>query len=198
MHREKLTIKAIQCDLVKMANDRSHRRSDSRFSYIILFTMLAILLGLLTKDFFIGMPVFCIAVYYIVRFTLEQREHRTEKAAILSTIERGEISISRETFSHISNDMIFDPNGTRRASGSVKEITCYHFSGGLSWKEPYFVTHGIRSHYEWSKDYRLSAKGLQNISVKGNEFYFVSLQEHPDIAYIYPCKNFELDKSLEK
>ena len=56
----------------------------------------------------------------------------------------------------------------------------------------------VEKHYSWSKDFYLSSKGLENISMKGDEFYFVSLQSHHDIAYIYPCKNFELDENLKK
>ena len=55
----------------------------------------------------------------------------------------------------------------------------------------------VLKHYDWSKEYNLSSEGLKNISVEGNEFFYVSLQGHPDVAYVYPCKFFELDKGLE-
>ena len=108
-------------------------------------------------------------------------------------IERGDISISTEIFSHIANDVIYEPHRAGTRTRTAKTITLYHFNGGSSWRAPFF-----ERYYEWSKEYYISPKGLKNISIKGDEFYLVSLQAHRDIAYIYPCKNFELDKSLNE
>ena len=193
MKKEILTLEAIKSDLTKVINYQVSNKADWRFSYILPMTALAIFLGMFTKNVFIGIAVFCVAAYHIVRFIMEYKEYRTKKGAILSVIERGEISISKETFSHVANEVIYEPHRVGRRSSSTKTITLYHFDGGSSWREPFFA-----KHYEWSKEYYISSKGLENISIKGDEFYFVSLQSHNDIAYIYPCKKFELDKSLEK
>ena len=193
MKKETLTLYAIKSDLIKIANYQVSNKADWRFSYIVPITALAIFLGLFAKNIFIGIAVFCVAAYHIVRFIMEYKEYKTKKSAILSVIEHGEISISKETFSHIANEVIYEPHKVRRRSNATKMITLYHFDGGSSWRAPLFA-----KHYEWSKEYYISSKGLENISIKGDEFYFVSLQSHHDIAYIYPCKNFELDKSLEK
>ena len=123
---------------------------------------------------------------------MEYKEYKTKKAAILSLIERGKISISTETFSHIANDLVYEPHRVFRRAWATKMITLYYFNGGSSWRVPLFA-----KHYEWSKEYFISSQGLKNISIKGDEFYFVSLQAYNDIAYIYPCKNFELDESLK-
>lgn len=193
MTKEKLTMEAIKSDLIKIANYQVSNKADWRFSYIVPITLLAILLGVFTQNVLIGIAVFCVAVYHTVRFVMEYKEYKTKKAAILSLIECGEISIITETFSHIANDVIYEPHRVGRRSRGTKTITLYHFNGGSSWRVPLFA-----KHYEWSKEYYISSKGLENISIRGDEFYFVSLQAHNDIAYIYPCKNFELDKSLEK
>ena len=193
MKKETLTIEAIKSDLIKIVNYQVSNNADWQFTYIVPYTALAILLGVFTKNIFVGIAVFCVAAYHIVRFIMEYKEYRTKKSAILSIIERGEISISKETFSHIANDVIYEPHIVRRKAKSTKTITLYHFNGGSSWRVPL-----LAKHYEWSKEYYISPKGLENISIKGDEFYFVSLQSHHDISYIYPCKNFELDKSLNK
>ena len=193
MKKETLTMEAIKSDLIKIVNYQVSNKADWRFSYIVPFTALAIFLGVFTKSVFIGMAVFCVAAYHIARFIIEYKAYKAKKAVILSAIERGEISITTETFSHIANDVIYEPHRVGIRAKSTKTITLYHFNGGSSWRAPLFA-----KHYEWSKEYYISPQGLENISIKGDEFYLVSLQLHNDIAYIYPCKNFELDKSLNK
>ena len=193
MKKETLTMEAIKSDLIKIVNYQVSNKADWRFSYIVPLTTLAILLGLFTKNILIGIAIFCIAAYHIVRFIMEYKAYKIKKTAILSVIARGEISVSTETFSHIANDVIYVPHRVGRRAKSTKTITLYHFNGGSSWRAPLFA-----KHYEWSKEYYISPKGLENISIKGDEFYFVSLQSYHDISYIYPCKNFELDKSLNK
>ena len=193
MKKEILTLDAIKSDLIKIANHQMDNKTDWLFTYVVPITALAIFLGVFTKNIFIGIAVFCIAAYHIVRFIMEYKEYRTKKSAILSIIERGEISISKEIFSHVANEVIYEPHRVGRRTNSTKTITLYHFDGGSSLRMPLFS-----KHYEWSKEYYISSKGLENISIKGDEFYFVSLQSYHDIAYIYPCKNFELDKNLEK
>ena len=193
MKKETLTMEAIKTDLIKIVNYQVSNKADWRFSYIVPLTALAILLGLFTKNILIGIAIFCIAAYHIVRFIMESKAHKIQKAAILSVIARGEISVSTETFSHIANDVIYEPHRVGGRGKLTKTVTLYHFNGGSSWRAPLFA-----KHYEWSKEYYISPKGLENISIEGDEFYFVSLQSYHDISYIYPCKNFELDKSLNK
>ena len=193
MKKEALTLDAIKSDLIRVAIEQVKTKTDWRFSYIVPFTALAIFLGSLTKNIFIGIAVFVVAAYHIIRFVIEYTAYKNQKAAILSVIERGEISVSKETFSHVSNDVIYEPHRVIGKSHTTKTITRYHFDGGCSWRVP-----SLTQHYEWSKEHYISAQGLENISIQGDEFYFVSLQRHHDIAYIYPCKNFELDKDIKK
>ena len=201
MKKEKITLDAIKADLLKIAKHQIVNKKDWRLVYIIPITLLAILIGVITENIFIGLLIFSLAAYHIVRYIIEYNEYRKNKLAILSLIERGQISISTETLSHITNDLVYEPHhggrrvffsGARRAK-IAKAITLYHFNGGSSWRVPTF-----NKHYEWSQDFYVSSQGLENISIAGDEFFFVSLQAHHDIAYIYPCKNFELDGSLKK
>ena len=195
MKKEKITLEAIKQDLLKIVNFQLSNKVEWRFSYIIPITILAVMAGVYFKNIFVGLLVFSIAAYHIVRYAIEYKEYKINKNAIISLIERGEISIATEIFSHIANETIYEPHRARRRrrANATKTITVYYFDGGASWRVP-----TVGKHYSWSKDFYLSSKGLGNISIKGDEFYFVSLQSHHDVAYIYPCKNFELDENLKK
>jgi hypothetical protein len=108
-------------------------------------------------------------------------------------LERGEISIGVEKLSSIRQEEIYEPHHIGRRAQTTKTVTFYYFESGIQWREP-----SIARHYQWSKEYYISSKGLENISISGDEFYYVVLQGNPDIAYIYPCKNFVLDESLKQ
>lgn len=193
MTKEKLTLDAIKLDLTKIADHQISCKSEWRFTYIIPITLLAILLGVLLQNLFVGVIISSVAVYHIVRYIIDYKKYKAKKMAILSVIERGEISISIEIFSYIVNKAVYEPHQVGKRSRMTKTVTVYHFGGGTSWRAPLY-----ERYYEWSKDFYISPKGLENISIAGDEFFFVALQEYHDIAYIYPCKNFELDGSLKK
>ena len=192
MKKEKITLEAIKQDLMKMVNFQLSNKSDWRFSYIVPITLLAVMAGVLLKNVIVGLLIFSVAAYHIVRYVIEYREHKKSKLAIISFVERGEISISNEVFSHIANETIYEPHRAGRRARATKVIFVYYFNSGSSWRVP-----NVDMHYSWSKEFYISSKGLENISISGDEFYFVSLQSHQEIAYIYPCKNFELDANLK-
>ncbi len=191
--KETLTLEAIKSDLVKIADCQVSNRADWRFSYIVPFTVIAIIMGILMKNVLIGIAIFGVAAYHIGRFIMEFKEYRAKKGAILSLIERGEVSISIQALSHIASEVIYEPHAGIRRTRATKSVTMYYFDGGASWRLPM-----IPRHYDWSRQSYLSPGGLANISLSGDQFYFVSLQEHHDISYIYPCKLFRLDEGLEK
>ena len=193
MKKNIITLDAIKKDLVKIANDQMSNKDDWRLSYIIPITLLAILIGVFFKNIFIGVVIFSLAAYHIVFYILEYKEYKAKKRAVLSLIERSEISISTETLSHITDDVIYEPHRFGRKTRPLKTITLYCFIGGFFWRVPI-----VYKHYEWSQDFYISTKGLENISIAGDEFFVVSLQEHHDIAYIYPCKFFVLDEKLRE
>ena len=192
MRKEKLTLNAIKQDLMKMVNFQLYNKTDWRLSYIVPVTLLAILVGVLLGSVLIGLLIFSVSAYHIVRYVIECKEYRQGRHAIVAMVERGEISISTEVLSHIAQETIYEPHTVGKRTDSTKTVTVYYFNGGSSWRVP-----TVDKHYAWSKEFYISSKGLENISVAGNEFLFVSLQAHPEITYIYPCKNFEPDASLK-
>ena len=193
MRKEKLTLDAIKQDLLKVVSCQLSNKAEWRFSYIVPTTILAVMIGVILKNIFIGLLIFAFAAYHIVHYIIESREYKQNKKAVISLIDRVDISISTEEFSHIAHEIIYEPHTTGKHVHSTKKIAVYHFQNGASWRVP-----DIDKHYSWSREFYLSSEGLDNISVAGNEFFFVRLQNQSDIAYIYPCKLFELDGNLKK
>ena len=192
MHKEKLTLFNIKHDLHNVASFKISNASDWRFSYIVPITLLAIMIGVLTKSILIGLLIFSVAAYHIVLYIPSCKEYFRQKKAIKEALDRGDISISVEKLSHIGTESIYEPHMGGRRVHEFKTVTFYYFVSGTRWRLP-----EVYKHYGWSKEYYLSNKGLENISVEGNEFYYISLQGEYDIAYIYPCKIFQLDAGLK-
>ncbi len=204
MKRETLTLANIVQDLKSVANIQLRNNVDWRFYYIAPFTALSVALGLTFKNVWIGLLIFSVAAYHIVCFIIDCRNHNRKKKSIMEVVDRADISISIEKLSHIATETIYEPYdfGDRRRS-PLKTAKHFYFASGSKWRLPcmYIRTSwgriiNVFKHYPWSKEYHLSAEGLENISVEGNEFYFVVLQENYDISYIYPCKLFVLDETL--
>lgn len=195
MKKEKITLGAIRQDLLMIANRQMAIQDDWRMAYIIPITLLAIALGILLKNILVGLLIFSVAAYHIVRYVMECKEYNANRKAVLSLAERGAFSIATEKLSHIAYETVYEPRVRSHRTGieDLKTVTVYHFAGGSSWRVP-----NVYKHYSWSEEFYLSSKGLDNISLEGDEFIFVRLQNRPDIAYIYPCKLFELDASLKK
>ena len=106
MTKEKLTLEAIRKDLMKVTAWKISNKAVWRFSYIIPFTLLAILVGILLRNPWIGILIFSIAAYHIVRYVIEYQEYKAQKRAVTETVERGDISISVEQLSHIAVETI--------------------------------------------------------------------------------------------
>ena len=193
MKKETLSLDAIKSDLQLVAACNISNMADWRFAYIMPFTALAVMLGVLLKSIIVGVLFFLPAVYHFVLYIPARREFSAQKKALKEALERGDISISVEQLSHIAFERVYEPHLSRRRVREFKEVKFYYFMSGARWRLPL-----VYKHYEWSREFYLSSEGLENMSVQGNEFYYVSLQGHNEIAYIYPCKIFELHQSLKK
>ena len=76
MKKEKLTLEAVKQDLMKMVNFQLSNKTDWRFSYIVPITLLAVTASILLKNVFVGLLIFSIAAYHILRYVIEYREHK--------------------------------------------------------------------------------------------------------------------------
>ena len=193
MQKDKLTLANVRQDLDKIANAKISNVGEWRSAYYIPITILAVMIGILLKNIWIGLLIFSVAAYHIVMNVIEHRKHGEQEKAITDILDRGDISISVERLSHIAHETIYEPHTHGKHTHVTKEVIFFYFESGISWRVP-----SVDKHYQWSSKCYLSSTGLINMSVSGNEFFYVALKGNHDIAYIYPCKLFELDESLKK
>jgi len=193
MQKEKLTLPAIKKDLITVFNIQTARRGEIYLALILPITVVAVFLTILMESIGIGLLIFAANIYPIICHVREKKELRAKRRAVLKATERGELSISIQKFSHIAQETIYEPWIGRHGSHSTKNCRFFYFEGGLSWR-----IYNLGMHYHWSKHFYLSTQGLENLATAGSEFFFIRLQEHQEIAYVYPCKLFELDESLTR
>lgn len=193
MEKEVITLSGIKDDLGKVAFFNILNEGEWRLAYILPITALAIIVGAFLKSILLALLIFSVAAYHIVEFIIQTRNYQMRKKAIKELIDRGDISIAVEHLSHIVIEQVYEPHRCGSRVYKMKDVTFFCFDSVLRWRVP-----DVNKHYEWSKEYYVSSKGLENISVQGNEFFYISLQGHHNIAYIYPCKCFVLDESLRR
>ena len=187
MERERLLQSNISNDLKIIVKEQISIKSEWRMTGIFAGIGLAIIFGMFYDNlWFLSVLFLCVATYHAVRYATEYREYSSKHKAVMKAINRADISVSLVRFTHISEEIIYEPHSRRRVGSTMtKTVRYFCFESGLRWRVP-----RVNTHYAWSKDYYISTQGLDNISVPGNEFYFISLQGYPDISYIYPCKQF--------
>lgn len=187
MKKDIITLGNIKSDLGSIAFTSNLDRAEDSLVKIIGFTIIAVLLGVCFKRVFISAAVLSYVIYETYFYIKGNREYKKKEKALENALERCDFSISIEELDHIEERQAH----SRHTSDFETEDT-YHFKEGSSWTAPLNKTH-----YWWSKEYRISTQGLKNVSVQGDKYYYVSLQGYYGIAYIYPCKFFELDSSIE-
>jgi hypothetical protein len=194
MKKEILTLDGIRHDLEEVVANQG--AISKRRGYVYIVPLLVIFMGaaVALKSPWIGLVGLIPVSYLAIVLTRDYMAYCSKKRAVYSMILRGDVSVSVERFSHVAQEILYEPhrNSLMGRAFMTKEAVFYHFESGLSWREPL-----VREHYKWSREFYLSPKGLENLTLAGDEFYFVSLQGHPDVSYIYPCKTFELDASLK-
>jgi len=191
LKKEELTLQNVKQDLGRIAAFHLFNKADVRFAYIVPSALSAIVVGCLLHNLWIGLAIFSLAAYHIVRYVIEYKQYHAQKLAIRTVLERGDVSVSVERLSHIKQEVIYEPHAAGRHVHETKTVTFYHFEGGTAWRLP-----RVDRHYEWSAEYAITSRGLDNVSLVGDEFFFVSLQGYADIGYIYPCKFFVLGAEL--
>ena len=139
-----------------------------------------------------GIVLGAISVFFGIRYAREHRPYRADIKALRAAFDRANISISIEEFSHTEKEVVVEPH----MCGSHAHLTdlafMVYFTSGNSWRKP-----PVTRLYEWSKTHHLTFEGLDNISLTGDEFYYISLQGAPNVSFIYPCKFFTLTGELE-
>ena len=183
-NKETLTLAGIRRDLRLVAKNQLSNTEDWCLPPMVAMALLAVILGK-ALHLAVGLVVGLGALYFLIRYVIALRAYRAQRRELDQLLERGDISISLETLSHVADEVIYEPSTSFDRRRSLKEITVYYFLSGAGWREA-----RVGYHYAWSREFSLSGEGLRNISLPGNEFYYVTLQGHSEISYIYPCKLF--------
>ena len=83
----------------------------------------------------------------------------------------------------------------------TQQQTSYVGADSLSQSELGWLKENIRANgktiYNDSTATTVLSSTNYNISLQGDEFFYISLQGYYNVAYIYPCKLFELDETLK-
>ncbi len=197
MQKETLKLSNIKKDLELVAFCNIYNKEDWKLYPAMSIVAFAVLIGYFLKTFWtvVAIPF---AIPYLISYIKDRIKYSSQKKELSDTLDRGDVSITLLKLSHIAKETIYEPHTHRRTMGrhshrhSTKTVTFFHFISGSSWRVP-----NVLKHYEWSNKYYLSKEGLENISLAGNEFYYITLQGHSEVSYIYPCKYFELDGELK-
>jgi len=197
--KETVTLQNIKEDLNKLIAFRSSIKAENFLGGAFGFTLLSLLLGILTKLVWLGVLLFLPALILFVIYGVSIKKVVAQKAALRKISSREDILISVERLSHISEEEIYEPYISHKRAHSFKTVKFFCFSA-IRWRllsypvDRYLAKNFV--HYSWSKEHSFSPRDLENTSLQGDEFYYVSLKNHPDVAYIYPCKYFELEEGL--
>ena len=193
MKKETLTLSNIKEDLMKIAKFELYNHRHWKLWYIIPVALPLLMLGIFLNNLWVYAIIFLIVVCGIIRYSVDYKKYSVKKHAIENLDDRKGISISVEKYDRLGVEIIFEPHFNGIRITKHKTVSCIYFSSGGSWRVP-----DVDKHYKWSREYYISTKGLDNISLKGDEFFYVSLQGHYEIAYVYPLKFFELDKCFNE
>lgn len=195
--KETVTFENIKADLNKIADIGFESIKEWRFTFIFPLTMASLLLGIASyiafKNILAGIILFFIPLYHLVRFFISYKEYKIRKKAIARVSKREDISISLECLSHVSTEQIYEPYMGFRRVHYMKEVNFLNFRSFKRWR-----VGTIGTLYEWSEEHYMSGDTVEKTSMPEDEIFFVSLQGFDEIACVYPCKFFVLDKNLIK
>ena len=187
MEKDTITLEAIKEDLLKLERHWIFGDATWHFGNVLIFAPILSIIGIAIENLVAWLIIALFPMYHLLRFTVKYVKYRIRKKAIRYIMRREDISISTEIFSHIAGERTYRPHIVGTRLNLTQVVQKYYFTSGAEWVEPLGFTH-----YEWSENYYVSPKGLENSTSNGDEFYYIHLQGHLDVAYIYPCKNFSL------
>lgn len=194
MEKDKLIPDGIKLDFYALISEKKRILIGWRMAYIWPFTLIAIISGIVLKNIWIGLAVFAVALYHIIRFIIGYNKCKKDLKAI-GSIGEEQLTVSFERLTNVEKEMVYQPR-MRIASAGLRnsaftEVLNFCFESGRKWRVP-----EVDFHYRWSENYIFSIAGILNAFGRGGDFYYVSLKDSPDIAYVYPCDFFSLGEGL--
>ena len=183
MKKELFTVENVKSDLNQALTDQSMGRSDYKFACILLGIALGIVfIVFLKKVMLLCIPCFVFSGVFIFLLVKQLVEDGKVVREIKKCIDQEDFSVSIKKLSHIT----YEPNTTvTNKHGLNKTDEYFYFEGGVSWRVPEVI-----KHYDWSTSYSFGQRGLNDSSVKGDEFYYITLKNNPEIGYVYNTRLF--------
>ena len=131
-----------------------------------------------------------IALLIIIPVVLYFKQEKEDEEIVESVTSGGEFTICTDVPSHIGQETVYEPhyhhnNIGRNKTHYTKAVTVYFFDNA-KWRVP--ETDKL---YAWSKEMYISPQGLDNTSLRGDEFYLVTRLGESEVAYAYNRKFFE-------
>jgi len=188
MQKETLTNERIRKDLLNVVECRSSNHAEWRFTFIVPFTGIALLIGLITRNIPLALFLFAPAVYHIVRLIISIRKNRQTGKKLRESVRSEDFAVSIEKLSRIGVETIYEPNGLLMERGrdhTHKTVMILYFQSGLQWRVPETDEHYGRSSYD-----PLRPKAIDFPLEGENEFYFAVLKEDREISYAYSTSQF--------
>lgn len=174
--KDELTIDIIKKDLI--AYEKSMFWTKAGWLGLVLeLGFLAILFGILSHRFWVGLIVFLFAIYPIIKSFLLFMEMKKN----IELINKGSFTVTKDALTNISIERVHEVSYSRNRR--VPEATFFWF-GSAKWRLL------LRKYYVWSKTYNISARGMMNTSVIDNEFYIVLVGAKQEIRHVYNTKFF--------
>jgi hypothetical protein len=97
------------------------------------------------------------------------------------------ITVSREMFSHMTDERVFYPHFYRHSFGLYINVSAMCFRSGQL-----FVIPRIKEHYSWSR-YAMGERGLDDLTFGENGYYLVTLNADRNIRYAYNARLFSVE-----
>lgn len=194
MEKDELLLNCIKFDLATVVGIKMKILAGWRMAFIWPFTLIAIISGVVLKNIWIALAIFAVALYHIIRFVTGNKKYKILLNKIGSA-ERDKFTISLDYLTKVETETVYQPR-MRIASAGLRnsaftEVLNFCFESGRKWRVP-----EVDFHYKWSENYIFSIVGILNAFGRGGDFYYVSLKDSPDIAYVYPCDFFSLGEGL--
>ena len=192
MKKEALKLDNVKRDLEMSLRFYASVLFDRHLDPVIGCVIIGAMLGFVFQRFWVALLPSPYAIYHLCRYIPKYRKHRKKVAYLKDSLRHRKLNISVKTLSSVQTRTIYEPHSGRKYRHALKDATFFHFTCGTTWRVPTFA-----KYYDWSHEFYLSFEGLQNIAVKDNEYFYIALKDHPDIAFTYPAKFFTLGEELE-
>ncbi len=180
MTKQILTKKDIEKDLFAYERSRVSGYRPIWIYSLFVLTLNTVGLGIFFKSIFLFVvaALFVGAAGFLIGASVRNKAERKKK------IKQGKFHIGREVLTGTIEDNELTSGLGHRYAKHVRKLV---FSYG-SWTVPTIC-------YEWSKDYRMSATGVLNTSVTGDEFFVVTYEGDGEVVAAYNTKFFDYKES---